>query len=200
LTTTAARAYDAESGLYYYRARYCDYSTGRFLQPDPTGYEDGINWYLYCGNNPILYVDPFGLDWFDNWANFWAGAADSLSFGATGVVRGIFGVETGVNRQSTAYAVGKWTEVGVEVVVTAGGAGLRVAAKKAARNAARSAGKATLSEGQKIVRGQGSKYLRGITREGIKHHINPLFGHPGGGATLFPTGGCLPGFTVEAGT
>jgi RHS repeat-associated protein len=29
------RAYDAETGLYYYRARYYDYATGRFLQPDP---------------------------------------------------------------------------------------------------------------------------------------------------------------------
>ncbi|MCL4244488.1 MAG: RHS repeat-associated core domain-containing protein, partial [Candidatus Dadabacteria bacterium] len=31
------REYDAESGLYYYRARYYDPSIGRFLQEDPIG-------------------------------------------------------------------------------------------------------------------------------------------------------------------
>jgi RHS repeat-associated protein len=55
------RAYDAETGLYYYRARYYDYATGRFLQPDPTGYTDGLNLYAYVGNNPCGFVDPSGL-------------------------------------------------------------------------------------------------------------------------------------------
>ena len=55
------RAYDVESGLYYYRARYYDYYTGRFLQPDPTGYTDGLNLYSYCGSNPVNFRDPLGL-------------------------------------------------------------------------------------------------------------------------------------------
>jgi RHS repeat-associated protein len=55
------RAYDAETGLYYYRARYYDYATARFLQPDPIGYADGVNLYTYVGNNPLSWTDPFGL-------------------------------------------------------------------------------------------------------------------------------------------
>jgi hypothetical protein len=34
---------------------------GRFLQTDPIGYADGINWYAYCGNNPVNWIDPWGL-------------------------------------------------------------------------------------------------------------------------------------------
>ena len=55
------RRYDPETGLYYYRARYYDYYTGRFLQPDPVGYHDSINLYTYADNNPVLRGDPLGL-------------------------------------------------------------------------------------------------------------------------------------------
>ncbi len=55
------RRFDIETGLYYYRARYYNPHIGRFMQTDPVGYADGINWYLYCGNNPLGFVDPYGL-------------------------------------------------------------------------------------------------------------------------------------------
>jgi RHS repeat-associated protein len=55
------RRYDDETGLYYYRARYYDYATGRFMQTDPVGYSAGLNLYAYCGNNPGNFVDPLGL-------------------------------------------------------------------------------------------------------------------------------------------
>jgi hypothetical protein len=32
------------------------------MQTDPTGYDDDINWYLYCDNNPITLVDPTGSE------------------------------------------------------------------------------------------------------------------------------------------
>lgn len=58
-----ARDWDSYTGLYYYRFR--DYSPilGRFLQPDPAKYIDGMNLYAYCGNNPINFRDPYGLFW-----------------------------------------------------------------------------------------------------------------------------------------
>ena len=32
---------------------------GRFITEDPV--KDGLNWYVYCGNNPVAFVDPLGL-------------------------------------------------------------------------------------------------------------------------------------------
>jgi len=55
------RRYDSETANYYYRARIYKPSIGRFLQPDPIGYDDGLNMYVYVGNNPIMCVDPLGL-------------------------------------------------------------------------------------------------------------------------------------------
>jgi len=55
------RRYDPETGLYYYRARYYNPEIGRFLQPDPIGYNDGMNMYAYVGNNPLAWIDPYGL-------------------------------------------------------------------------------------------------------------------------------------------
>jgi RHS repeat-associated protein len=57
-----ARESDAETGLYYYRARYYDQTTGRFLNEDPTAFEGGINFYDYALNDASSLVDPRGLE------------------------------------------------------------------------------------------------------------------------------------------
>jgi len=53
---------NAETNLYYYRARYYDLTTGRFLSEDPTTFEGGINFYDYVWNNATNLVDQSGLD------------------------------------------------------------------------------------------------------------------------------------------
>jgi RHS repeat-associated protein len=55
------REFDSDTGLYYYRARYYNPEIGRFLQTDPIGYGDGMNWYRYGCNSPLGVSDPFGL-------------------------------------------------------------------------------------------------------------------------------------------
>ena len=49
---------DAETGLVYMRARYYDPSIGRFESQDPSA--DGLNWFVYCSNNPINESDVSG--------------------------------------------------------------------------------------------------------------------------------------------
>jgi RHS repeat-associated protein len=57
-----ARRWDYSANLYYYRFRDYQPDLGRFCQPDPLGYIDGMNLYAYCGNNPLNWLDPWGLD------------------------------------------------------------------------------------------------------------------------------------------
>ncbi len=57
--------YDEEISLYYLNARYYDPEVGRFISADSMEYLspesiNGLNLYAYCGNNPVMNMDPSG--------------------------------------------------------------------------------------------------------------------------------------------
>ncbi len=79
------REQDAQSGLYYYRARYYDPELGRFISEDPAGFEGGINFYVYVGNNPLIYADPTGK-WV--WHVVGAGLGAGLNFASQMIANG----------------------------------------------------------------------------------------------------------------
>ena len=56
------RRWDAAISLYYYRARHYAPTLGRFLQPDPIGYEQTTNLYAYVGSSPTIFIDPTGME------------------------------------------------------------------------------------------------------------------------------------------
>jgi len=61
-TLYTGRELDAETGLYYYRARYYHAHLGRFLTRDPLGYAAGDeNLYGYVRAAATLFLDPAGL-------------------------------------------------------------------------------------------------------------------------------------------
>ncbi len=54
------RWYSWDTKLYYFRARWYDPITGRWLSKDPIGISGGLNQYVFCGNNPVNFRDPDG--------------------------------------------------------------------------------------------------------------------------------------------
>ena len=72
------REFESELSMYYYRARYYDPSTGRFLQRDPdpgklANPRTFLNKYIYGANNPVMYSDPSGASFGDDFSRFVSG-------------------------------------------------------------------------------------------------------------------------------
>jgi RHS repeat-associated protein len=71
------RRFDAETGLYYYRARYYTPGLGRFMQMGPIGTKDDLNLYAYVGNDPLDKTDSSG----NQVEEFWFSAEELLKIG-----------------------------------------------------------------------------------------------------------------------
>ena len=83
--TYTGREWNAESGLYFYRARYYDPTIGRFINADPIGFAGGdVNFYVYVQNNPVNWNDPVGLltfqIGFSGTGGYGVGATSGLGF------------------------------------------------------------------------------------------------------------------------
>ncbi len=126
----------AESnGLFYMRARYFDAETGRFISEDPIGFAGGdLNLYAYVQNNPILFVDPSGLDtWGIGFSFTFTIFNHSSTFGAQYVwddkgnsgITGTVGYGPGVSRNfgSTAAGVIDFSQTNAETIYQLSGAG-----------------------------------------------------------------------------
>jgi RHS repeat-associated protein len=57
----AGASLDHDTALSTAGARYYDPQLGRWLNEDPTGYQDDLNLYRYVRNNPVVNVDASGL-------------------------------------------------------------------------------------------------------------------------------------------
>ena len=69
--------YDTDTGFYYLQSRYYDPEVGRFINADDITYVAPLalaacDLYGYCGNNPVMNVDPNGHEWWKFWEWDWA--------------------------------------------------------------------------------------------------------------------------------
>ena len=67
------------ANLYYYGARYYDPEVGRFISVDPA--KQGMNWYEYCADNPVKYIDPTGMVWLNPFSWFGGGSGKQENTG-----------------------------------------------------------------------------------------------------------------------
>ena len=66
-------------GLYDFHARFYDSNIGGWSTMDPLAEKYyNVSPYVYCNNNPVLYVDPNGMDWylFDNETQRYTGSQE----------------------------------------------------------------------------------------------------------------------------
>jgi len=106
---------EALGELYSFGFRFYNPGTGRWINRDPIREMGGVNLYAGMGNNPVNFIDNYGL-------SFWS------SFGR-GIVKGVIGATVVVGVAAVAVTVGVPAAVVTGTLYVAGavGAGLTVA-------------------------------------------------------------------------
>jgi RHS repeat-associated protein len=111
---------EEENGLYYAQARSYDPQTGRFISEDKVSglltMPDTVNHYIYCFNDPTVYVDNNGL-----WGKILSNIANAVGEVASTAVNGITSaVDYAVKHPvGTIAAIGTGALVATAVVVAA---------------------------------------------------------------------------------
>ncbi|MCL6507180.1 MAG: hypothetical protein K6T59_09155 [Bryobacteraceae bacterium] len=210
-----------ETGLYYYRARYYDPHTVRFLSEDPIGFAAGdTNLSRYVFNSPLNYTDPSGMAWswpvaaaggaigagvavigygIGAWLSghevTWKGAAAAAAGGFTAgfIAGGIVGAATG---DPTAL-------IGAGALAGLAGAGVQSALHQYLENG-------TVNWTQLLVDMMFGAALGaisgGITSvlpgagQALRSSVDDLFWPGGGMALALPGGGAVPAVAPVAGT
>jgi len=84
------REQDPDAGLYNDRIRIYDPITGRFITEDTLGFKAGVNFYVYCQNNPVNHNDPYGefMGWDDAVAAGGGATVGVIALGIHDIIKG----------------------------------------------------------------------------------------------------------------
>jgi RHS repeat-associated protein len=135
------REYSFKTGMYYFRARYYDPVSGRWLSNDPLGIAGGLNQYVFCANNPVNFRDPDGrTPWMLIGAAVGGGLDLAVQLAQGSGFSGINWVSVVASATSGALGVG----LGANVA--------RLTASVAARAALNAAGSAAIGAGVQVAR------------------------------------------------
>jgi len=74
------------NGLLYMAARFYSPLLCRFINPDPTGFSGGYNFYAFANGDPISLIDPFGLSFWSVTGHFLEGAVIGAATAAVVVI------------------------------------------------------------------------------------------------------------------
>ena len=89
---------------------------GRFMETDPLGYEDGLNWYNYVGGDPVNFIDPSGTDAKWEWSCYgncgpgYANDAHNGQWVGNGEITGTWVTNNDGTRTFTGTATIKWVQ------------------------------------------------------------------------------------------
>jgi RHS repeat-associated protein len=83
---------DVGNGLNYMRMRYYQPDLGRFSSEEPLMIV-GENGYTYVRNNPLTYIDPFGLQFFKHARRFFTEVVSGLLAGLMAKLGGVCGMD-----------------------------------------------------------------------------------------------------------
>lgn len=113
--------WDKEFNLYYLQSRYYDPMLGRFISADNIDYLEpndviGLNLYVYCYDNPIMYYDPNGHSLL----------AIFLILAATTIAGGVIGAKKAADEGKKGWDFAKNIILGAAMGLAVGGAALAI--------------------------------------------------------------------------
>jgi RHS repeat-associated protein len=112
----AGMYYSPDLGVYYTLNRLYNPTLARWTTRDPLGMVDGANLYAYALNNPALFIDPFGLTWWDPWDWDVPGPYGSPYPSEWGLWNSILDGPQQGTRWGTAQNVAVWVAVGATLI------------------------------------------------------------------------------------
>lgn len=104
----------AEDGFVNEGRRYRDIEMMRFTSPDPLEYIDGLNCYIYCGNNPWGRFDPYGLYYDLSYLN-----EEDRAY-VENIIENISRSDYGKDKNSAFYRINNSDEINVRIEVSHG--------------------------------------------------------------------------------